>query len=121
MSGQRIRGVGLLVVCLRRYAPTLNPSYSRKRIGENAVYISPTTFGLQIERDFCASVRGCSTWHPGETNALANSEFPTQRASSLSRRSEVAPYGYVVVLFSNLRKALGISVTTGGLGMTFKI
>lgn len=32
----RIRGAGLLAACLRRYAPALSPSNSRKRIGELA-------------------------------------------------------------------------------------
>jgi hypothetical protein len=58
---------------------------------------------LKIERDCCASVRGGITVDSSETNAPGNG-FSRQRASSRSRK-----HGYVLVLFSSLRKALGIS------------
>jgi hypothetical protein len=72
---------------------------------------SPKTLGLKSEHVLCASVRGCCTCYPGETNALAFSEFSRQRAGSRSRRGEFALSDYVLVQ-TRINKALGISVTT---------
>ena len=61
-----------------------SPVSARKRYGS----IVPHTFGLKIEHELCASVRGLFTGCPGETNALAKASFPGNGAGSRSRRRE---------------------------------
>ena len=104
---------------LRRSYLSRRPVASRAaRISESlrldAVYISPKTFGLKIERVVRANVRGSLTGHSGETNAHAKSMFSRQRAASRCCRGAVALYGYVLVQISNQLKALGISGITAG-------
>jgi hypothetical protein len=70
----RIRGAGLLAACLRRYAPVLSPSNSRKRIGELANYFdlltgAPRPIG---ERSLCGIVPRLSATNFGRGSQPAN-------------------------------------------------
>jgi hypothetical protein len=105
MKSIRIRGAVLKVERLCRLSPLRGPSDSRMTTGKFSDYFyCQPKFGVKNERDICASVRRCFNGHSSETNAPANHRFSRQRAGSRSRN-----HGYVLVLFSSSRKALGIS------------